>query len=272
MTNQARYHFSTRLNKPALCNANEKDCQYGTHYNSGQEAAAGVVTKALTPKSDLIEGITKPSIILTPSEYGEPTEHSLKTYLSLFEQPTTENAILYMLGKDETHNLPDELTNLAQENKEVLELDAPDSTAAYMLSKVQEWYWKQPNAVDSQGILEYVRSKGTETQGLTPLQAIKRQLDEENELIFKLGAHRNRALYNATHVEQKTVKLDEIIVRGASRLNEVEARIPQSYDNKPGIAGILVKTGDTYKLMDGYHRMKYLKIQNRKQANYIVLS
>lgn len=264
MSQTQKYHYSPKIRKIMPCSAKEKICQYKTHYeiNTNQKVNLKIP-----------EGLTKPPIILEPLPYNEPR---LVTTLTTADPKT---AILTILGQPKNQTLPLELQKLIAENQ----WDKPETwtknrnqtvtppTSLY--TTIQTWFWEQPNASDKQGILEYVRDKGTNTTNLTPLEAIKKQYIEENLLLIQMTTSTNflNKILQTTKVQTKTVDL-KTITASQTRIEDVEARTPHNYKNEPGIAGILLKTNGKYQLLDGYHRLKHLRQQNETQATYIVLS
>lgn len=128
--------------------------------------------------------------------------------------------------------------------------------------KIQQFAIASPNYSDDAGILKYVRAKGTPTAGLTPLQAIKEQLAQENNgKILK-------SVTNAKTVTVKTLRLADIDVPHAKHYEESEARpIP-----KNGFAGVVILQNGRYRLLDGYHRLKDLHQSGRRvKAKYLIL-
>lgn len=308
----AKYHFSTRTNKVSECGATKRACQFGEHFRTEQEAASRIASNVLTPatiegvtKPPIIlspSPYTEPDVRAYLSYdydydyYGEAQDYYDLGYDYYDDEPTygdsysvydnlhltsvdAEQSIKSILNVPATHELPTEIHQLIQENGwndklnwsihaesdyygETAVVTPPDD----MLPKLTEWYWGQENAVDKDGILHYVRSKGTETTGCSPLDAIKKQLAEENE------GRSNRLVENAKNIKVSNLSISRLSVPHASRLDRVEARKAKDYDDKAGIAGIVVRTRDAYRLVDGYHRLKDLKNSNKYKGKYIVLS
>lgn len=211
--------------------------------------------------------------------YSTPEPYSVYDGLRL-ETVDAEGTVRGILGiRDRNAPLPDGLQTIVDENdwndKYKWEISAENdyygesvvvTPPENMLPKLQEWFWKQENASDVEGVLDYVRSKGTETKGLTPVDAIKKQLSEENE-----GRH-NRRVENATKVSTAKVNFNRIIVPHQRRLNDIDARPATNYEGQEDFAGVLIKEGNRYRLADGYHRLKHFKGTTRKTGKYIILS
>jgi hypothetical protein len=307
-----KYHFSPKTGKVAICNADKRKCRYTQHYDSAQDAASNIVGNRLSPENIegivkppiMVEpiGLKEPERVNYPdAEYDYDSYSTAEDYYSndyynsndddpynnynvydnlRLTSVDPEATIYSMFRANSRVPLPNEIKQLIKENKwdevdsweihaesdyygETAVIVAPDN----MLTKVQEWYWNQPNAEDNEGILNYVRSKGTETKGLKPLDAIKKQLSEENE------GRSNRLVEKARSVTKQTVRLDRIRVPHQNRLDTVNPRVPAStLNHNPAIAGVLIKEGRNYRLIDGYHRLKFYQNANRVNAKYIVLS
>lgn len=131
--------------------------------------------------------------------------------------------------------------------------------------RIEQEYYKKPNAKDNKGILEYVRSKGQETAGLSPVEAIKEQLTNEN------NGRRSSLVDNATGVSTATLKIRDIQIKAKEHYENVEPLPMESNNTADKIAGVVVRTGTTYHLVDGYHRTKELINDKRILSKYIVL-
>lgn len=131
--------------------------------------------------------------------------------------------------------------------------------------RIEQEYYKKPNAKDDKGILEYVRSKGQETEGLSPVEAIKKQLTNEN------NGRRSSLVDNATGVSKATLKIRDIRIGAKEHYENVKPLPMESNNTADKIAGVVVQTGTTYRLVDGYHRTKNLMNNKRILSQYIVL-
>lgn len=146
-----------------------------------------------------------------------------------------------------------------------------DETEVHLLPEKAEAlyreYCKEEGARDPDGVLDYVRSKGYATAGLTPIEAIRHQLNAEN-----LG-RKHPLVEKAAHVHVMSVRLNQVKVPNQKYYEKIAARKIQSGTNGKEIAGVLVLKGREYHLVDGYHRHKEASKQNENtKFNYIILS
>lgn len=117
-----------------------------------------------------------------------------------------------------------------------------------------------------QVILDYCASKGYDFLGRTALSAIKEQLASEN------GGMRLPVVENAHRVDVLTIPLHRIQVGNRHHYENVDPRPVQGVKGAPLIAGVLVKSNNSgYRLVDGYHRLKWLREKSAKSGEYIVL-
>jgi len=123
---------------------------------------------------------------------------------------------------------------------------------ASKIAELKAWYWSLDNAEDKDGILGYVRSKGLDTFGFTPIEAIKEQLAKEN------GGAKNTKVDSATKVSTKKIALSQIIIPNPTHLEEVEAQSATPAARSIPVTGVVRKEGKKYVLVDGYHRIKGL--------------
>jgi hypothetical protein len=138
-----------------------------------------------------------------------------------------------------------------------------------ILAKLRGWYYDQADAHDAAGVLEYCRSKGSETTGLTPLEALKAQLTKENP-----GRTNNR-VDTANVIRVAKLKFSKVRVpkTAAARMQQIEARtaMPPAGVKAPKISGIVIQQGNDYILVDGYHRLKSETSVNKRIGAYIIL-
>lgn len=139
-----------------------------------------------------------------------------------------------------------------------------------MEEKLSAWYWNLPNADDSAGVLRYVRAKGVETQGLTPIEAIKIQLAEENKGMS------HPLLENVNSAYRLSLRVREIVVPNKEWLDKVEPRPIENKGDSYPVAGVVVFHRNQYVLIDGYHRFKDLQNKQAKDkyslmSDFIVL-
>lgn len=121
----------------------------------------------------------------------------------------------------------------------------------------QEWA-KWPNAKDKEGVYSYLISKNQRLLGLLPLDNLKEALRIENDKQIE-------SVESATKLAIKNLKIDNVVIPNKKHFDEVEPKATP----KGGITGVIADG----KLVDGYHRLKWLKEQpRRKHAKFIVLS
>lgn len=120
----------------------------------------------------------------------------------------------------------------------------------------EKLYWSLPNAVDPDNILPYVRSKGTQTEGLTPLEALKAQFMEENDNCI------STMIQYAKFASSRVVKFEKIRIPSQKHYDEVSRRKPESHISKEStFVGVLYPDQGGFILLDGYHRLKHEKEQ-----------
>lgn len=210
--------------------------------------------------------------------YDEDNQYSVYTDLRLISVDVEETIRHAFLLEDDTP-LPESLQKMITENRwdDLDEWDVGTERDYYgetailippsnLVEKLQEWYWQFPNSEDREGILKYVRDRGIRTEGLSPLEALKKQLTVEN------GGRTLAILENATRVYKEFLSLDDIRVPHPDRLETVKPVDPQ---HKVGgyAVGIVMKNTRTgeYSLIDGYHRLKWLKNRKRIGGYYYVI-
>lgn len=148
---------------------------------------------------------------------------------------------------------------------EEAELVVPEN----FLQEAQEMLWLLPNAVDDDNVLPYVRSKGVETEGLTPLEALKAQLLDENNGIV------SAKIQNARFISSRVVSFDSIRIPSKRHYDEVTPRRPVSFGTKESaFVGVVYPDRGGFTLLDGYHRLKYLKekVRGRVKGRFIVVA
>ena len=152
-------------------------------------------------------------------------------------------------------------------------------------SEVKHWFYSQPGAMDSDGILPYLRGAGFATEGKTPLRAVKDFLAEQN------GGKRLPAVEAARSVELRRLGLKHVRVPNPQHYAKSEPRpLTPAVESgqKQAIAGVLLETkkgperydwrvgriaelGEV-QLVDGYHRLKELKENTKKNSGvYLIL-
>ncbi len=145
---------------------------------------------------------------------------------------------------------------------EEVSLDPPGG----FMQHVQRMYWSLPNATDENKILPYVRSKGTVTEGLAPLEALKKQLASENNNVVP------DRVANATEIAVKNIKYDDVHVGNLRHYNEIYPRQPFSVSaESSAFIGVLVEQNGKLSIVDGYHRLKHERERRSEKGKFIIL-
>lgn len=191
-------------------------------------------------------------------------------------------AVLAEIHGCKSEDIPDDLVNYA--NNE-LELDNPDTyevevTGGYygdeasvvfsepqkIYGKLRERYFSRDDAKDADGILPYVRGKGIDTKGMTPIDAIKTQLRTENK--GKIVDY----VENTTKVEREVIAMKHVVVPQNDHFIRADPREPIAPHGAEQTFGVVVQKGNSYVLVDGYHRFKHQTAKGAKNGSFIVLS
>lgn len=138
---------------------------------------------------------------------------------------------------------------------------------------LNDYYYAQSDSAGPENILIYLRGKGYDTTGERPLEAIKGALQAENK--GRIPAK----VRNAKKWRIGTVSLASVATPSESQTLEGESN-PRELDNPFGrkgpngaIAGVVLEVApNKYELVDGYHRRGWLKANNKKKAQYVILS
>ena len=252
-------------------------------------------TSKASVKKVIKKSIQKEPIEVEKHKLNEPVNSDLAMYIDYEYNSWEEDSrvsieaipVRNVLGKIfdvPEKDIPDELVEHARD----IGMDNPDNydittnngyygdeIAIYSdeYSKLRKWYLDQNNARDKDGILDYVRSKGYDTSGQEPLDAIKAQLAAENngKLID--------AVTNARAVGTIKLTPKQITVANPRHLEEVEATpVGKKNDASDAFTGVLVERPTNvynkveYVLVDGYHRYKEALKSPRKNFNFIVIT
>ncbi len=133
---------------------------------------------------------------------------------------------------------------------------------------VTDWYYSKENAEDSDGVLAYVRSKGTNTAGLNPVEALKKQLLEE------VGPQIASHIQNADSVTDITLNIERINIPTITSLstgNPFLTSTRRSNTIRPYL-GVLVREGRGYLLLDGYRNLMTDNIDNpKRRGTFLIL-
>lgn len=98
------------------------------------------------------------------------------------------------------------------------------------------------------------------------LELLKEALRSENN-----GIHSAR-VEECTHFTAQVLPLDSIALGNLSHFERVQPREPYSPNGGAVITGIVVKSSETYRIVDGYHRLKYSLEQGTDFGMFIVIS
>lgn len=283
-----------------ICGATKRACRYSNHTTEAVHTAAKDETElnsffeemqilhvqnlrvtTLKPPADEPTTVSSHHFMFDDEidYYTEPHEVTLVTEPEYIDV----QGVLADLHGVNKEDIPNEYTAHAKENK----WDAPENfvinryygyygevftdvtTTPELTEKVTEYYRNMENATDSQGVLQYCRSKGQPTAGMTPIEALKAQLSKENK------GKKHKYVDHATNVWLETVRLEDIRIPAQKHYDRVEPRKPEaSLRSNPTIAGVVrMDENRDYVLVDGYHRTKFLNESGRyKKGKYFVLT
>lgn len=166
------------------------------------------------------------------------------------------------LALDETDSYEVEVAHGYYGDEASVALSDPENVSA----KLRSYYFSRDDAKDVNGVLPYVRGKGIDTKGLMPLEAIKAQLRAENKGM--IVSHVDRA----TKVERKSIDLKDVVVPQNEHFIKADPRKPVAPYGAEETVGVLVQKGDSYILVDGYHRFKDQTARGTKGGSFIILS
>lgn len=182
------------------------------------------------------------------------------------------------------HKLPEQLRALVEQNetswsdptKWTAERDYGDmygedsapylTPPAEMEDALEQWYYTQPNATDNDGVLSHVREKGFDTTDLSPIDAVKKLLREENDKFVPY-------VEEAQFVHKQELPIERI--RFNNRYySQIEERKPVSAISGGNVDGVLYhdRNDNSYRLLDGYHRHKWKTSRNKKKGTYLIVS
>jgi hypothetical protein len=295
-----KYHISLRTGRPALCEAVKRRCQYDSagHYDSVIEAKGILNTSTISEAIRRSLILELPPIIVPKSLITVPqsdTNHEIYSgvEVGIAHYPTSsdefevrdvysyEEALRGYFSTGYTKALPNELHKLAKE----LKLYDPsaykvcgvrgyygDEAEIYfedeVKAKLEEWAYSNNNAEDWNNVLDYCHSKGLNTTGLTPIEAIKTQLKEEYKN-FSLPY----GIREAKYLIKTNIPVEEIQITNKTKLDHSSPKPILSKTNRKPIAGVLISNGyKKYTLVDGYRRFKTLQQNNNSEGSFIVLS
>lgn len=294
-----KYHINDK-GVAGVCRAQSPEsCHFGKdapHYATREEAEKAyeqsrgsqtlTLKKSANPTNNrepiLREPLKPLSLLTRGSKILEATDAELLDYyggeITEITSVDVDHAVEILLNKPR-EDWPDDLREMVDKNREtwgdpnIWEYDDVDYYAThdeletpFILQKgLEDWYYNQPNATDTSGALEHVREKGYETKGLRPAEAVKKMLREENGMILKRV---ERTSSVASYPEVPIQKLRMV----KKHYDAVEPREPLAKSsNSSQIDGILQWAPNGYRVLDGYHRIKWLKENGKDKGNFLVL-
>lgn len=134
-------------------------------------------------------------------------------------------------------------------------------------------YYAQPDAGGPEDILTYIRGKGYETTGESPLEAIKGALQAENKgrLVAKVAKAKK---WRTAAIDLSNITLPSESQKTAGEKDPRPLSSPYGKNPPSGeIAGVVLqKSNGSYELIDGYHRMGSLKAEGKRKKKYLILS
>ncbi len=130
---------------------------------------------------------------------------------------------------------------------------------------LKEWYYNHNNATDSDGVLKYVRNRGTETTGLDPVEAIKKQVKETR------GAQIAHTIKSAKYVTPKTIAISKIDIPPVTTLRDGTPIRTGKGNNIKKYMGVLIKQGTRYELVDGFAQLAQPHYTSTR-AHFLILS
>lgn len=214
-------------------------------------------------------------------EDGDMCRDTVYEGLTVENKPVDTRSVLAEIYGIHPDKIPDDLVRIGNDE---LKLNDPNSYEAYaengyygeevtvslahpdaVNKRLTEYFHSLPDAKDNQGILPYIRGRGTDTQGLTPLEAVKKNLRDENN--GKLVSY----VENTTKVSRGAVSLNKVLIPQKKHYENVSPKVPNAPKGADSITGVLVKRGDSFVLVDGYHRVKHANVKNKKMATFLIL-
>lgn len=194
-------------------------------------------------------------------EFVEPTM-VMARLLSCDEKDIDQETSFFAnsIGLDEKYNY--EINGVFNYYGESVEIEVGQD----QMELIKKWYFDHDNARDGWGVLDYCRSKGTPTKGLTPLEAIKLQLTAEN------GGRTVDGVETANEISVVEAAISQIHKPQVKHFTESAPRAPRSLTGSDDVfLGVVVKKHAKLTLLDGYHRMKYAEENNITTGKFIVL-
>lgn len=201
------------------------------------------------------------------SEVGDWKQH-LATLFSVTPKEIEEDKELVELAKNLGLNKPEAYT-IEDEMGAYRDLQVRITFSTNTKQALTNWYYSKNNAFDKAGILEYVRSKGIDTTGLTPPKALIKQLIDEKE------ASLQKVLAPiSTKAGVYSLPIENILVSNEEKYRKVRAKgLDSKTPHVSEIAGVVTykPLKGKYVLIDGYSRVKHLEENKTEEANFIIL-
>lgn len=289
-----RYHLNPETGNAGLCRAKKK-CRFGTddeHYPTPEAArrAYELSQEELTPARN------REPILLEPTEIPAPHQWHLTNNLSILTEATDSDEVDYyskdyseptQLDLDKAIEIginlrredwPEGLQSLVEEHRSewedlknwtfdlgFYEGDSPEfSPPTHMEKTLQSYYYAQPNAVDHYGVLEHVREKGCDTSGLTPLEAVKAMLREENGM-------RLRRVEEARWVTVAKKRFSDFSY-ATQHFDRIEPSEPRPASPRSSVfTGVVWNGGGGHRMVDGHHRLKWALSKGEDSGTFIIL-
>lgn len=284
MSKTGKFHISDS-NKVVACDATKRACPK-KNFNSRQEAVAELhrrekIAQSSTPfvqpgfGGSYYAGVEYDYDYYGRSEWSDPDDpYSVYEGLHLksVDAYSAVAGLIQCQGE-----LPDELQKMIEDNNwnDISEWDIEAENDYYgqsvlvvpprgMEEKLTQWYWNLPNADDGAGVLRYVRAKGVDTSGLTPVEAIKKQLAAENNGI------EHPLLEKVNNASVTSVRLRDVVIPNREWFDKVEPRSVKAGGDSYPVTGVVVFVRNQYVLIDGYHRTKdvFKKSENSRVSPY----
>lgn len=262
--------------------------------NNIQDIPPAVKEVISSPLRQPIRGISDRSINAVEYDYdyshcsdpscgddGDLCRDTVYEGLTVENKPVDTREVLSQIYSTDPGNIPDDLVRVANDE---LHLDQPDYYEAYaengyygeepvvalaypedVHKRLTEYFYSLPDAKDDQGILPYVRGRGVDTTGLTPVNALKKSLREENNGKLVSAAEK------ATKVTRGAIPFSKIEITQKKRYESVAPKVPNSPKGADKIIGVVVKRGDSFVLVDGYQRVKHANLSKGKNGTFLIL-
>lgn len=138
---------------------------------------------------------------------------------------------------------------------------------AGLSSLIDSWYYAHPNAKDNQGILEWVRKNGVETEGKTPVEAVKAMVKTDHG-----NARLNKMLDQVDAIKDVQTSQNKVLATKSRLDRAVPYNAPKKVRGR--YDGVVLENAEgKFILVDGYRTLKGLKTTNPTyRPHYLVLT